>query len=577
MLSCLKDLLLLTLVVGTLFGATLGKYPLAAPDGARYAEIPREMVATGDYITPHLNGVKYFEKPPLFYWLQAASIKALGANDWAVSLVNALMALLTTLIIYLTSRTLYGRSQAITASLIFASSALVFVLTRIVTLDVTLTFFVTASLASFLLATRLSLGRMRTLHLWLMYACAAGSVMTKGLVGIVLPGMIISIWLTATGEWRNLKTYKLASGSCIFLLLVAPWHLLVQIKNPEFFYFYFVEQHFLRYFTDYAERSQKWWFFPVVLAAGLYPWTAFLIQAVAHSLPRSLKMWRESKTKVFLLLWIVVIYLFYTFSDSKLIPYLLPIFPPIAMLMGNYFVDLNNQNNHSWRTSVGFWALSALSFILGAVALLAIFILDFNDQAFTRENLGVVASFMWLNAGVTLIAYRKDTIALAFAALLIITSSIWLYLSPIMTSVNRQSIKPLITTMQQKLKPEDEVICYRGYYHELPFYLGRIVTVVDYTGELNFGTLHQDTRAWMIDQKTFWEHWQKSKENGRTIYLITREDHYRELKSRELADDGGVAAESGAAATEQQGSGRHSDGQHMRIVAKLWDTVLVVK
>ena len=135
MLSWIKDFILIILIIGALFGATLGKYPLAAPDGARYAEIPREMVVTGDYITPHLNGVKYFEKPPLFYWLQATSIKILGVNDLAVSIVNAIMALGCALWIYGTSRKLFGRKAAWLSSFIFTTSSLVFVLTRIITLD----------------------------------------------------------------------------------------------------------------------------------------------------------------------------------------------------------------------------------------------------------------------------------------------------------------------------------------------------------------------------------------------------------------------------------------------------------
>ena len=544
MISWIKDFLLVTLLVGTLFGATLGKYPLAAPDGGRYAEIPREMVVTGNYITPHLNGVKYFEKPPLFYWMQAASIKIFGVNDFAASIVNALMALLCTLCIYFTSRKLYGRLPGVLSSFIFATSGLVFALTRAVTIDVALTFFLTSSLCSFLLATQLPLGFKRSLYLWLMYIFAACAVMTKGLIGMIFLGLIIMIWFTIFGEWRNLKNYSIISGCFIFLLLTLPWHILVQIKNPEFFHFYFVEQHFLRYFTDYAGRTKKWWFLPLLTLIGSYPWLIFLPQTINHNLKKSFKEWQQSKTTVFLLLWIVVIYVFYTFSNSKLIPYILPIFPPLAMLIGNYLAA-SFQNNKSRQIDIGFYTLLTINIALGISAIAATFILDFNEQAFTKQNLYIVAVSMIINALITVIAYRRRGLALGFVALTVVTSILWLYVSPTITTINRQSIKPLITVIKQKLKPEDEVICYGSYYQELPFYLERTVTVANFFGELEFGTKHQDTKAWMIDQKTFWERWL----SNRTIYLITSEGNYRNLLPQ--APD------------------------KMRIIAKLWDTLLV--
>ncbi len=545
MTSWIKDLLLITLIIGVLFGATIGKYPLAAPDGARYAEIPREMVVTGYYITPHLNGVKYFEKPPLFYWLQAASIKALGVNDFAVSIVSALMALLSTLCIYFTGRKLHGRLSGLLASFIFATSALVFVLTRVVTIDMALTFFLTGSLCSFILATQLPLGINRSWYLWLMYIFAAGAVMTKGLIGIVFLGLIVMIWFTIFNEWRNLKNYRLISGGFIFLLLTLPWHILVQIKNPEFFHFYFIEQHFLRYFTDYARRTKKWWFLPTVTLSCLYPWLVFLPQTLVHHLTKTFRAWQQSKTTVFLLLWIAVIYVFYTFSSSKLIPYILPIFPPLAILIGNYLAD-NLQNIKPTSISFGFYGLILLNIVLGIAAISATFKLDFNEQAFTQQNLYVIAVLVVISALISALAYRRHSLLLGIVMLAVTTSALWLYASPKISAINRQSIKPLITVMQQKLQPENEVMCYGNYYQELPFYLKHTVTVVDYLGELEFGTKHQDTKAWMIDQKTFWERWL----SDRTIYLIVSENGYRTLLPQSQ--------------------------NRMRIVAKLWDTLLVV-
>lgn len=525
MCSLIKNLALITLIIGIFFSATVGKYPVAVPDGARYAELPREMVVTGDYLTPHLNGVKYLEKPPLFYWLQAISIKIFGANELSVSIVNLLMALGCVILIYVTSRKLYGNLAGTIASFIFATSSLVFALTRIVTLDVTLTFFLTGSLSSFLLATELTAGVKRNLYLFAMYIFAACAVMTKGLIGIFFLGMIIIIWLTFFNEWRNLKTYHILTGIIVFLLLTLPWHILVQIKNPEFFRFYFIEQHFLRYFTTYANRSQPWWFLPGVLLMGLYPWLIFLPQTIYYHLPKHFNEWRQYKTNLFLLIWIIFIYIFYTFSNSKLIPYILPMFPPIAILLGNYLANnLAIIKNRS--ITHGFIALFILNLILSIGTVAATFILDFAKYTLTKQNLYVFALAIMLLGTSSIIIYRRYGLAKGVATIIIITATLWLYISPYISTINNQSIKPLITTLQQKIKPEDEVICYGTYYQDLPFYLNRIVTVADFTNELDFGTHHQDTTSWMINQKTFWERWRSNK----TVYLLTSIDNYRALQ-----------------------------------------------
>ncbi|CAL7963758.1 4-amino-4-deoxy-L-arabinose transferase [Gammaproteobacteria bacterium] len=525
-MTWLKDFLLLTLVIGTLFGATLGNYPIDAPDSARYAEIPREMVVTGDYITPHLNGIKYFEKPPLFYWLQAISIKACGANELAVSIVNALMALGCCLLIYFTGRKLYGRLSGMLASFIFATSSLVFALTRVVTLDMALTFFLTGSLCSFLLATQEPAGGKCSLYLWLMYIFAALAVMTKGLVGIVFPGIIILVWTIVFNQWRDIKTYRIVSGIFIFLLITLPWHILVQIKNPEFFHFYFFEQHFLRYLTDYAGRTQPWWFLPALFLGGLYPWVVFLPQAIMHHVPKQFSQWQQSKLIIFLLIWAVVIYVFYTFSSSQLIPYILPILPPIAVLLGNYLATYWQSNQHRPIT-MGFNALLFLNISLGIGAIAAIFMLNFDEQTITRQNLYIAAAGVIIGAIVSVLCYRRRGLFFGFTAMFLTISALWLYISPIITIINKHTIKPLIITLQQKLKPEDEVICYGAYYQDLPFYLKRLVTVANYDGELTFGMQHQDAKAWMIDTKTFWERWNSNK----TVYLIVSANNYRSLQA----------------------------------------------
>ncbi len=534
----LKDTLLIGLIVSIFFGLTLGRYPLAAPDSARYAEIPREMVVSGDYITPHLNGVKYFEKPPLFYWMQALAIKLFGANEVSVSIVNALMTLGTILLVYLASYSFYGRLAGILGAMVYATCALVFALTRVITLDVTLTFFLTGMLTMFLLAIEEALDKRRRLFLSASYFFMGCAVMTKGLVGLIFPGIIFILWLSINGDWRNLRNYYLADGIFIFLLVTLPWHILVQIKNPEFFRFYFIEQHFLRYFTSYAQRGQGWWFLPTLLLVGFYPWTVFLPQALFSSIEGRRKH-PHAKQTFLLLLWSVTIYIFYTFSNSKLIPYILPIYPSLAILMGRYGAKVYYDKKAS-STSRGFYILAMLNIILAMAAIIAAFLLNFEKYVFSRGNLVVVAALM-LGSGLLIFYYaRTRGIALGLLTTVVMTAATWFYLSPKITTINGQSAKPLITVLKKYLGAGDEVVCYGNYFQDVPFYLERIVTVANFTGELEFGTKYQDTKSWMIDDNTFQARWLEK----RPLYLLIKQGCYDALVTSSKMGVGKVLAKS---------------------------------
>lgn len=524
-MSWLKDYVILILLIGTLFGATLGNYPLSAPDGARYAEIPREMLVTGNYVTPHLNGVKYFEKPPLFYWLQAISLKQFGNNELGANLVNALMGLLSCLLVYFVGRKLFGRTSGFLASIILATTTLFFAMSRLVTLDMSLAFLISSSLFSFLLATQEPLGIKRDCYLWSVYLFAALAVMTKGLIGIVFPVTIIFLHTLIFNEWRNVKTYRIFSGLILFFIITLPWHLLVQIKNPEFFHFYFIEQHFLRYLTPYAGRQQAWWFFPGVLLLGFFPWTTFLPQTILYNFPRSWSARSQFKAAIFLLLWAIFIFIFYLFSNSKLIPYLLPIFPPLAILTGSYLaVILNREKTRA--ISCSFYFALVLILLGGIAAFFATFALDFTAQIITKNNLYLIAASCVFSAVCSFIVYRNNSFKNGIIALIVTFALVLQSLAPVLPIANKQSIKPLALFIKAQASPNDEIMSYDFYYQDLPFYLERQITVVNYKGELEFGTKHQNTHEWMIDQKTFWQRWQSKQK----IFMLTSKQNYENLK-----------------------------------------------
>lgn len=325
------DLVLLTLGVSLLLGPHLGRRALWEPDEGRYAEIPREMLATGDFVTPRLNGVKYFEKPPLFYWIEAGAMRALGSAEWVLRLPAALFALGGCQAVYAAGRRLFGRRAGLLAAAVLATSPLYFGIGQVVILDMAVSVLLTVALLAFLLATREPPGWRRRLRLWAFWAAAALAVLTKGLIGIVLPALVIGAWIVLFRRWDTLRMALQPSGIALFLLVAVPWHLLVVRANPEFAWFYFVHEHFLRYTTKIHNRYKPFWFFLPVLAVGLLPWTFFLPRALQQALAAE---GEERQETAFLLLWAGLIFVFFSLSDSKLVPYVLPVAPPLALLLG---------------------------------------------------------------------------------------------------------------------------------------------------------------------------------------------------------------------------------------------------
>jgi 4-amino-4-deoxy-L-arabinose transferase-like glycosyltransferase len=391
---------------------------------------------------------------------------------------------------------------------VLATSLLYYALSRLITLDMPVSVLLTAALLSFLLGTREPAGTGRRLSFWGFYAFAALATLTKGLIGIVFPGMIIFLWMLVTNEWRVLRSMHLASGIAVFLLIAAPWHLLVQRANPEFFDFYFVREHFQRYLTKVHHHYKPAWFYLPILAGALLPWSVFLMQAVRRAVPpNSWKDRKNYKSEIFLLLWALLIFLFFSASSSKLIPYVLPVLPPLALLIGKYLAD-------EWdRTaSRGFSAgLVALALIVSLLLLVFPYVTRFRPGSVPAAFVpyaGMAGAVLLLGIVATSIAVRRSgtrgaVIAIAGASLLFLV---------VMNSGARhadvRSLKPLALAIKPLLKPGDEIAHYRDYYQDLPVYLERRMTIVEWKGELDFGTQIEDTSGWMISEAELWKRWQ---------------------------------------------------------------------
>jgi len=527
-----RDLLVLTLILGSLFGWGLGQRAFWQPDEGRYVEIPREMTVTGDYVTPRLNGVKYFEKPVLFYWLQAGAIKVFGISEWAMRLWPATFALFGCLAVYVAGRKLYDRRTGLLAAVLLATAPLYFFLGRAITLDMALSALLTVALLAFLLGAREPPGSARRNYFWIFYACAALATLTKGLIGMVIPAMVIGVWILILNEWRLLKSIYLPSGLVLFLLIAAPWHIAAARANPEFAHFYFIHEHFQRYLTKVHGRFQPAWFFIPVLLAGFYPWTAYLAQSVVKHWPVSWRARHEYREGLFLLLWAGLVFVFFSFSDSKLVPYILPILPPLALLTARY-LSQQWEAPSSAGLRAGTWALLALGL---ALTLALIFIPESTpDRPRVAEYARMFGGYAWVILG-SLLATALVPFAIGF-----LRRPLWTVMAMALTTVvflgavdrglvfldHKRSVKELALVLKPLLKDGDDVMTYQEYYQDLPVYLERRITVVDWKGELRFGIEVEDVSGWMIDKPAFWRRW----DGPHRAYLLTGQGNYDKLRA----------------------------------------------
>ena len=314
--------------------------PLMEPDEGRYSAIPSEMNHSGDYVTPHLKGTVYLEKPPLCYWSTALSFKIFGENEFSSRLFSALCAWGCILLVYRMGTFFHGEKTGFYAAAVLTTSLFPFAIGRLNILDMPLAFFV--SVAVWFGYRYFSDGGYGKKNVYLFYLFCALAFLTKGLIGIVFPSAIVIILLIFAGRWRDILRLFSPAGIIIFLTVAGPWLFLVQKANKDFLWFFFVQEHFLRYTTTIHSRNEPIYFYVPIIIAGTMPWWAFLFKAVKEGGARLFSLFTSTE-KLFLLTWTGFIFLFFSVSSSKLIPYIAPAFLPIAVFMGHIFRSYDDQ------------------------------------------------------------------------------------------------------------------------------------------------------------------------------------------------------------------------------------------
>jgi len=499
-----RDITLLAIAFAVPIFQLLGRYPLMEPDEGRYSEIPREMLERGDFITPTLNYVKYFEKPPLLYWLNSLSFSIFGQNEFAARFPCALAGLLTILLTYLLGRRLFGRQTGILAAVILGTSTGFIAQARINLTDMPLTLCLTLCLGSFIMAVQ-DKGSRRALY-YTFYAGAALSVLAKGLIGILFPGAIVFLFMLLKKRWGLLKEMQLPGGIILFLLIAAPWFVLVSLRNPEFARFFFIHEHFERFLTTVHRRYQPFWFFIPVLLGTMFPWSFFIPAALRDAWHK--RKGAEGELLAFLAIWAGFIFLFFSKSNSKLVPYILPILPPLAILTARICASAVEQ----WTGVIKGHArcLTALLLIIGAG--LPVYSLLSKKQDLAMSGAILLGTIFICQAGLAWHLLKRDGairffMALAFGATLSTVIAGHIFYSQ---QAERKTSKSLALKVRN-LAGADAIVASFGYDQTLPFYAQRRTVVVGSTGELEFGSNQGDQSAWFLDNDAFYREWDGEK------------------------------------------------------------------
>lgn len=525
-----KDLAILAVVTGIWFCALLGMRPLSNPDEGRYGEIPREMAVTGDFVTPRLNGVKYFEKPPLVYWISALTFRQFGVSEFTVRLGGGIFSIIGVLLTYGACRAIYGRAAGIWSAIILSTTLMYYIFSQIMLLDMAVAVTISGSLFAFILAMREPRGRKRFGLFMVFYAFMALATLSKGLIGIALPGAVIFLWVLLLNRWRALWPFYPIVGTVVLLAIAAPWHVLAARANPDFLYFYFVHEHWLRFTTRIHGRFEPWWFFLPVLIVGLFPWVFFAGQALRKSLPGGWKSRKDHAEAWFFLIWIVFIVAFFSRSQSKLLPYILPVFPAAAVMLARYVSEIWDGRLLKLGRA-GVWGFIAACLLLAAAVGIGPTFL--KDQLAGQETLEgylplvqiLICGSLTLGAlGVYLAEIKFLRSRAAIIAVALTCAAFLLTVSFAGGHFEKTSTKRFASILKPVLKAGDRVYSVGTYTQDLPVYLNRLIHVVEYQGELKFGIQSEPelTGTRFLKKEDFAKQW--AEPGG--AYAVVRKSSY---------------------------------------------------
>lgn len=466
----------------------LGDLAFLGPDEPRYAEVAREMYVSGDYLSPRLAGCLWLEKPVLFYWLAAGAYHVFGVNEFAARAPSAFGALAMLLLLFQVLRRVVSLRYAVTVSAVFATSGIIIGFARAATPDMSLTAAMCfALIAGFQVPE--SKGHSRLIWVTLCAASAGVAMLAKGLVGIVFVTAILAAYYLITRRFSRIRWQEWLYATVIFLAVASFWYLPITLEHGwKFINEFFIEHHFYRYTTPVYRHPQPFYFYILIAAAGVLPWSFFLIPAVARIRRLRPAVDRFDRLITFAWIWVAVPVLFFSFSESKLPGYILPVFPALAIIIG---ADVERvwagEKSRALTLTTWLTTLMLIALGIGLLVYLSGEGVNLMSGHLLYLSLPLVASIVGAVAVIKNRAKVLPVAACAVVAGVVIVAAVTL----LQHASNKWSLKQLSLDAASALRPGELITFYVRKEYAPAFYAqGRVVCGVSNRSILN--AVHPD-------------------------------------------------------------------------------------
>jgi 4-amino-4-deoxy-L-arabinose transferase-like glycosyltransferase len=479
-------LLLLLLGLGLpIFLLGLGSPALFDPHESLYAEVAREMVVGDTWLTPHLNGTRYLDKPPLSYWLIAVAYMVFGVSEFSARLPIALAGLGGVLVTWGIGRHLFDSRSGVLAGLVLTTSVGYFVFSRQLLPDMIFACFTTFSFYGFLRAVEQD----RSRRVWgiLSYMSLALAVLTKGFLG-VFPLVVLTLYCLIVGRFQALRALLSLWGGMLFFMMIVPYHLILGWQNEGYFWHYFMNEHLLRFLgrrhpVDFISLPLPIFF--LMLFLWLLPWSPYLALAIPRSWPPRWKpLHREDEGYRFILLWAGLVLVFFALSRARLPQYSLPAMPALGLLIGK---SLEERFTGRVSSTTGLLIATAIALLLPALALLILpsYLDQYHQLGLTDQAVSLIRLVFSLIAGGSGLAFlcfaRKRwlggflSLTLGMVAAFYFTHQVLLQLQPLRTS------QGLAVLIEADRRPGERIVL--EVEKDDPFEYETIAGLAFYTGQ----------------------------------------------------------------------------------------------
>jgi len=435
--------------------------PLSVPDEGRYGDISRSMFESGHWLIPRINSLPFMHKPPLLHWLSSIFMELFGMHIWVLRLVPVLAATLMLVSLFLFVRKHISERVAQLTAIILGTNLLFFGSSEYINHDLLLASWITVSVLCFVdftISTRKSI-------LFLGYFAVAAAFLSKGLIGVLIPGMILLPWLLYTKQWKKIPSLLNPFAILLFILLVSPWLYAVQLKYPQFLHYFFIDQQFSRFSSKEFNNKQPWYFYLLILFVSYLPW---IFASRFQSIKTLFQNYKQSTLLALLIWWFISVTVFFSIPPSKLAGYILPAVPPLAVFLA---LVINQVIESDYKTKLQVWGLPIFIMLVGiGITATPHFIRAhqpfFQNQALFIYTIGALLivlplALVWLYKN-----QKLNYLNYIFISLIVLCSSVPFAVRILDTKNNVGQ-----TSFAEYMTPSTKIVFYNYYFYDVPFLL----------------------------------------------------------------------------------------------------------